>query len=98
MGSFPGVEPSANWTRVQGVLMWALSRNSEWGRVTAVRAMLASPGLGGEGRGEGGVAGVLGGAGEPEGELGGEGEMRAVGDLEVELRLASAPSLPKTWR
>ena len=52
------------------------------GRVTAVEATLASPPLGGEGRGEGGVAGVLGGAGEPRVELGGEGRVAAVGDLE----------------
>ena len=32
---------AANWTRVQGFLMWALSRNSSGGRVTVARAMFA---------------------------------------------------------
>ncbi len=35
------VRLAANWTRVQGSLMWALSRSSVGGRVTEVRAMLA---------------------------------------------------------
>ena len=39
--AFAGNWPSANWTRVQGFWRWAFSRNSEWGRVTATRAMLA---------------------------------------------------------
>src|SRR3954447_9982394 len=42
----PGGQASAaNWTRVQMVLMWELSRKAAWGRVTWARAMLASPGL-----------------------------------------------------
>ena len=63
--------------------MWALSRNSEWGRVTATRDVFASvPALGeGQFRLKRWVTGVMGGTGDPGSELGGEGEGAAVGDL-----------------
>ena len=75
----------ANWTLVQGLLMWALSRNSECGRVTETRATLALAPAWGK------VSSALS-AGlpvclvEPEiamVSLGAKGRMRAVGDLEV---------------
>src|SRR6202789_3676473 len=39
----PGTVPSLNCTRVQIVLMWACSRNSECGKVIWAAPMLASP-------------------------------------------------------
>src|SRR5260221_8958998 len=38
--------PALNCTRVQTVLMWDCSRNSEWGSWTEILAELASPALG----------------------------------------------------
>ena len=39
-----GQSSAANSAALQGLCTWALSRNSEWGRRTARRARLASPG------------------------------------------------------
>src|SRR5215218_5596216 len=38
-----GQAPALNWTLVQGLLMCSLSMNSDFGRITVVLAMLASP-------------------------------------------------------
>ena len=60
------------------------------GRVTAVRAMLASPGLGGERRVQGGVAGALGGAGELRASLGAKGRLAQLATWKCSLRVAIA--------
>ena len=63
---FAGDLAALNWTRVQTVPMWALSRNSERGRMTWALAMLASPGLRRQDRFEGRVLAALGAAREAE--------------------------------
>ena len=74
---FAGAGACLNWTLVQMVLMWALSRNSECGRVTWARPMLASPvpfigQVGLEGR----VVAALGAALEAQRQLRLEGQAR----------------------
>src|SRR5271170_129346 len=92
----PGVAPSAKMTRVQGSLMWALSRNSEWGRVTAVKAMLASPGPAVRVALRVGVPARL---AEPlslRASLGAKGRARQLATWKWVEGLARAPSEPKT--
>ncbi len=67
--------------------MWALSRNSDWGRVTWAAAMLASPGLAVRVGGQGRVGGRLV-ALEVQRELRLEGQGGAAADLEGLLRAA----------
>ena len=94
----PGAEPSANCTRVQGFLMWALSRNSEWRQGDLGRGDVGFAGLGGEGRGEGRVAERAWWSRESlRASLGAKAQGRAAADLEALGERRRAARGPR-WR